>query len=62
MKVIIDNPPATAINGDDQEPVDRDLFNKLIRRCEEVNDEARVLQAQLAESKGFQFRENDLQN
>eukprot|EP00972_Heterocapsa_arctica_P079310 11690603-Heterocapsa_arctica.AAC.1 len=52
MQIIIDSRPETAINGKDQDaPIDRDLFNKLAYRCKEVNDEVRVLQTQLAESK-----------
>eukprot|EP00972_Heterocapsa_arctica_P018466 2728186-Heterocapsa_arctica.AAC.1 len=62
MQVIIDTRPDVAINGDKEDPVDQNLFNSLIRRCREVNDEVRMLQDQLAESKGFQYRENDLQN
>eukprot|EP00972_Heterocapsa_arctica_P085412 12588274-Heterocapsa_arctica.AAC.1 len=62
MQVIIDKHPDVAINGDKEDPVDQNLFNALIRRCREVGEETRVLQDQLAESKGFQYRENDLQN
>eukprot|EP00972_Heterocapsa_arctica_P086448 12743183-Heterocapsa_arctica.AAC.1 len=62
MRVIIDTQPAEAINGEEQKPVDRELFNQLIRRCREVNNELHVLQNQLSESEGFQFREQDLQN
>eukprot|EP00972_Heterocapsa_arctica_P006833 998711-Heterocapsa_arctica.AAC.1 len=63
MQIVIDSHPGPAINGENQvAPVDRDLFNQLVYRCEEVNDEVRVVHTQLAESKGFQFRESDLQN
>eukprot|EP00972_Heterocapsa_arctica_P004103 609676-Heterocapsa_arctica.AAC.1 len=48
MQVIIDKRPAVAINGDQEEPVDQNLLNSLIRRCREVNDEVRVFQDQLA--------------
>eukprot|EP00972_Heterocapsa_arctica_P058587 8640236-Heterocapsa_arctica.AAC.1 len=41
---------------------DRDLFNKLVKRCKVVDEEVLMLEAQLVESQGFQFRENDLQN
>eukprot|EP00972_Heterocapsa_arctica_P097303 14355726-Heterocapsa_arctica.AAC.1 len=52
MQIVIDSHPAPAINGEDQvAPVDRDLFNQLVCRCKEVNDEVRVLHTQLAESK-----------
>eukprot|EP00972_Heterocapsa_arctica_P076516 11287228-Heterocapsa_arctica.AAC.1 len=62
MQVIIDKRPDVAINGDREDPVDQNLFNALIWRCREVNNQVRVVQDQLAESKGFQYRENDLQN
>eukprot|EP00972_Heterocapsa_arctica_P032597 4801133-Heterocapsa_arctica.AAC.1 len=39
MKVINDTKPVPAIIGDGSEPVDRNLFNKLILRCRDVNDE-----------------------
>eukprot|EP00972_Heterocapsa_arctica_P081793 12055468-Heterocapsa_arctica.AAC.1 len=52
----------SAINGKDQKaPIDRDWFNKLVYRCKEFNDEVRVLQTKLAESKGQKDMVEDLQ-
>eukprot|EP00972_Heterocapsa_arctica_P101538 14960698-Heterocapsa_arctica.AAC.1 len=62
MRVIIDTKPAPAIIGEGSDLVDRELFNKLILRCREVNEEIHVLRNQLSESEGFQFCEQDLQN
>eukprot|EP00972_Heterocapsa_arctica_P065413 9654995-Heterocapsa_arctica.AAC.2 len=56
-RVIIDTKAVPAIIGKGS-----DLFNKLVSRCREVNDEMHVLINQLAESEGFQFCEQDLQN
>eukprot|EP00972_Heterocapsa_arctica_P073687 10881024-Heterocapsa_arctica.AAC.1 len=50
MKVIIDHHLAVAINGDQEKPVDRNLFDQLLRRCEQAKEEVQVLSTQLAES------------
>eukprot|EP00972_Heterocapsa_arctica_P002154 309391-Heterocapsa_arctica.AAC.1 len=57
MRVIIDTKAVPAINSEGS-----DIFNKLVSRCREVSDEMHALRNQLAESEGFQFRDQDLQN
>eukprot|EP00972_Heterocapsa_arctica_P067979 10035271-Heterocapsa_arctica.AAC.1 len=45
---------AIPVINDKLKPTDQDLFQKLVKRWREVDDEARMLKAQLVESKGLQ--------